>query len=161
MRWVNWALHTALLCLLINRVKAFLLALMHSSVNERRENALRLVIETGLKRETAEHRMGKSKDTLGTMITKGPASRSCEIISLSRLRLNYPSSLSSRSALPSATSLSVNRHYVLPALTVWSHRSVSVCQSNARVCVCVKSFQLQVLHPRCLSLLKRSEFQTI
>ena len=89
MRWVNWALHTALQCLLISRVKAFLLGLMHSSANEGRENALSVVIETGLRgrrSETATHWIGKWRETTrGTMIKqKVRANCSCVIISLLR-----------------------------------------------------------------------------
>lgn len=77
MRWVNWALNTALQCHLINHVKAFLLRLMHSSVSEGRENAFSVVIEPflssdlrGKKDETAEHWIEKGQNNSGKIIEK-------------------------------------------------------------------------------------------
>lgn len=102
MRWVNWALHTALQCLLISRVKAFLLGLMHSSANEGRENALSVVIETGLggRKWNSEALNGKMarNNSWDNDKEEVRANCSCVIISLCAFRLNYLRSLSSLGA---------------------------------------------------------------
>lgn len=54
MIWVNWALRTALWCLSISCVKAFLLGPMQCAANEGREEALLVVIAPGPRREKAK-----------------------------------------------------------------------------------------------------------
>lgn len=143
MRWVNWALHTALWCLLISFVKAFMLEPTQCAANEGREEAILAVTATGPWKKEARTATcwiervwgvsGTTREMVADKTRSGVFIRNHRLGIVSQLYIVF---------CPPAASLLVKRHYV--AAACWESDHIAGVQCVRRdVCVCdgVQSFQ--------------------